>query len=73
MDVYIEVLKNKELVGYARENLLAHQKTFDQVKLRSEKGVGRRADLDQHIGEFRDVELQVSAELKQRGVDPESD
>ena len=47
VDVYIEVLKNKELVGYARENLLAHQKTFDQVKLRSEKGVGRRADLDQ--------------------------
>ncbi len=33
----------------------------------------KRADLDQHIGEFRDVEAQVSAELKQRGVDPESD
>lgn len=32
----------------------------------------RRADLDQHIGEFRDVEAQVNAELKQRGVDPES-
>src|SRR3990167_5633636 len=33
----------------------------------------KRADLDQHIGEFRDVEAQVSAELKQRGIDPESD
>jgi DNA-binding transcriptional MerR regulator len=33
----------------------------------------KRADLDQHIGEFRQVEAQVSAELKQRGVDPESD
>jgi len=33
----------------------------------------KRADLDQHIGEFREVELQVSAELKQRGLDPESD
>ena len=33
----------------------------------------KRADLDQHIGEFREVEAQVSAELKQRGIDPESD
>ncbi|HJQ61821.1 MAG TPA: TolC family protein, partial [Burkholderiales bacterium] len=40
-------LKNRELVGYAKENLAAHQKTFNQVKLRSDKGVGRRADLDQ--------------------------
>jgi DNA-binding transcriptional MerR regulator len=33
----------------------------------------KRADLDQHIGEFKEVETQVSAELKQRGLDPESD
>ncbi len=33
----------------------------------------KRADLDQHINEFKEVENQVSAELKQRGVDPESD
>ena len=32
----------------------------------------KRADLDQHIGEFKEVESQVSAELKQRGVDPEN-
>ena len=47
VDAYLDVLKNKELVTFAKENLLAHQKTFDQVKLRSDKGVGRRADLDQ--------------------------
>ena len=47
VDAYLDILKNKELVGYAKDNLLAHQKTFDQVKLRSDKGVGRRADLDQ--------------------------
>ena len=47
VDAYLDVLKNKELLGYARENLQAHQRTFDQVKLRSDKGVGRRADLDQ--------------------------
>ncbi|HZP98774.1 MAG TPA: MerR family DNA-binding transcriptional regulator [Reyranella sp.] len=30
----------------------------------------RRADLDQHIKEFRDVETQVARELRNRGVDP---
>jgi DNA-binding transcriptional MerR regulator len=33
----------------------------------------KRRDLDAHIGEFRDVEIQVTAELKHRGIDPESD
>lgn len=47
VDAYLDVLKNTELRGYARENLQAHQRTYDQVKLRSDKGVGRRSDLDQ--------------------------
>jgi DNA-binding transcriptional MerR regulator len=33
----------------------------------------KRRDLDAHINEFREVEAQVAAELKQRGVDPEGD
>jgi DNA-binding transcriptional MerR regulator len=33
----------------------------------------KRRDLDAHIHEFKEVESQVSAELKQRGVDPEGD
>ena len=33
----------------------------------------RRRDLDAHIGEFRDVETQVAAELKRRGIDPDHD
>ena len=33
----------------------------------------RRRDLDAHIGEFKEVETQVTAELRQRGVDPETD
>lgn len=47
IDAYLDVLKNVELVSYARENLAAHNRTFDQVKLRADKGVGRRADLEQ--------------------------
>ncbi|MBS0521275.1 MAG: MerR family DNA-binding transcriptional regulator [Proteobacteria bacterium] len=33
----------------------------------------RRRDLDAHIQEFRDVETQVAAELRKRGVDPDKD
>jgi DNA-binding transcriptional MerR regulator len=33
----------------------------------------KRHDLDAHIAEFKDVETQVTAELKQRGLDPKSD
>jgi DNA-binding transcriptional MerR regulator len=33
----------------------------------------RRRDLDAHIQEFKDVETTVTAELKKRGIDPESD
>jgi DNA-binding transcriptional MerR regulator len=33
----------------------------------------KRHDLDAHIAEFRNVEVQVTAELKQRGIDPETD
>jgi len=33
----------------------------------------RRRDLDQHIDEFKEVEAHASAELRQRGVDPQSD
>ena len=47
IDAYLDVLKNVELVNYAKENLAAHNRTYDQVKLRADKGVGRRADLEQ--------------------------
>jgi DNA-binding transcriptional MerR regulator len=33
----------------------------------------RRRDLDAHIEEFKDVEAHVTAELRKRGIDPESD
>jgi DNA-binding transcriptional MerR regulator len=33
----------------------------------------KRRDLDAHINEFKEVESQVAAELKQRGVDPDGD
>lgn len=47
---YLNVLKNQELLELAQENLTNHQRIHDQVKLRSESGVDRRADYDQVKG-----------------------
>jgi adhesin transport system outer membrane protein len=47
VEVYLEVLKRREMVALARNNLQAHQRIHDQIRLRSERGVGSTADLDQ--------------------------
>ncbi|HER63614.1 MAG TPA: hypothetical protein ENO11_06525 [Desulfobacteraceae bacterium] len=44
---YIEVLRKQEFVELARENLRLHQRIADQIKLRSESGVDRKADMNQ--------------------------
>ncbi len=45
--VYLDVLRNQELLALAKENLQIHERISDQIRLRSESGVGRRADNDQ--------------------------
>lgn len=45
--VYIEVLRSQEFVALARENLKIHQQIADQIRLRSESGVDRKADMSQ--------------------------
>jgi adhesin transport system outer membrane protein len=47
VDIYLEVLKNEAIVTLAKENLTLHQRIADQIKLRSESGVDRLADMDQ--------------------------
>ncbi|UTW07430.1 TolC family outer membrane protein [Pseudomonas benzenivorans] len=47
VEVYLEVLKRRELASLAKNNLLAHQRINDQIDLRSRQGVGSTADLDQ--------------------------
>jgi len=46
-EVYLEVLKHRELVTLAKNNLQAHLRVNDQIGLRTERGVGSNADLDQ--------------------------
>ena len=45
--VYLDVLTRREFVQLAEDNLRNHERIFDQIKLRTERGVGRTADRDQ--------------------------
>lgn len=47
VEVYLDVLKRREMVALAENNLRAHQRVHDQISLRSDKGVGSTADRDQ--------------------------
>lgn len=48
VEAYLEVLRHREIVALTKEQLLpAHERTHDQIKVRSDSGVGRKADLDQ--------------------------
>ena len=48
--VYINVLRKQELKEIADENLEIHLRIADQIKLRSQSGVGSQADTDQIQG-----------------------
>lgn len=45
--VYLDVLTRREMVRLAEENLHSHERIYDQITLRTNRGVGRAADLDQ--------------------------
>ncbi|MBM5457208.1 TolC family outer membrane protein [Pseudomonas sp. P66] len=45
--VYLDVLTRREMVRLAEDNLRSHERIYDQIKLRTTRGVGRLADLDQ--------------------------
>ncbi|MDY7561138.1 TolC family outer membrane protein [Pseudomonas sp. CCC3.2] len=47
IEVYLDVLKRRELLTLAKNNLQAHLRINDQIGLRSSRGVGTNADLDQ--------------------------
>lgn len=47
VDTYLEVLRRQELLVLTQENLAAHEKMFQQIKLRADSGIGRKVDLEQ--------------------------
>jgi len=47
VEAYLEVLRRQELVILTKDNLGSHQRTYDQIKVRADSGVGRKADQEQ--------------------------
>ncbi|AFJ01872.1 type I secretion outer membrane protein, TolC family [Methylophaga frappieri] len=62
IDAYLNVLRQQRIVELAQDNLEAHQRTHDQILLRSERGVGRRADGEQSLGRLALAETNLMAE-----------
>lgn len=49
IEAYLEVLKNRELVRLAQDNMKAHFETRDKVRQRVQGGVSQKADLQQAL------------------------
>jgi len=63
VEAYINVLRREELLALAKENLSVHIKTYDQIEIRSKRGIGRRADADQSRGRLALAERNTLAEI----------
>jgi adhesin transport system outer membrane protein len=59
---YLEVLLRQGTVAAAAASLEAHQHIYDRIKLRTESGVGRRADLYQAQGRLALAQANLRAE-----------
>lgn len=45
--IYADILRYRELVTLADLNLKTHQRIYEQIKLKSDSGIGRQSDLSQ--------------------------
>jgi DNA-binding transcriptional MerR regulator len=68
-----EIRELLDLYQVDRTGVQQMRELLRRSRLHIEELEKRRRDLDAHIAEFKEVEIQVSAELRQRGVDPEGD
>jgi outer membrane protein, adhesin transport system len=62
IETYLDVLRRQELVAVAKDNLMAHERTYDQIKLRSDSGIGRKSDLEQTVGRLALARTNLLAE-----------
>lgn len=62
VDAYLKVLRRQELLDLAKDNLQLHLRTNDQIRMRSERGIGKRADADQSAGRVALAEKNVLSE-----------
>lgn len=59
---YINVLRRKALFDLATANLNLHKGFYEQIKMRTERGIGRASDLDQATGRLARAESNLQAE-----------
>ncbi|MEQ1637413.1 MAG: TolC family outer membrane protein [Methylococcales bacterium] len=59
---YINVLRRQALFNLAADNLSLHKGFFEQIKMRTERGIGRVSDLDQATGRLARAESNLQAE-----------
>lgn len=62
VEAYLNVLRREELLALAQENLTFHARTNDQITLRGQQGIGKKADTEQSIGRVSLAETNVRAE-----------
>jgi adhesin transport system outer membrane protein len=62
IEAYLAVLRHQKLVELAQTNYEAHVRTHDQIQLRSNRGVGRKADMDQSLGRLALAQANLVAE-----------
>ncbi len=62
VEAYLNVLRRQKLVDLANANLEAHQRFNDQIKLRSDRGVGRKSDTEQSTGRLALAKANLVAE-----------
>ena len=68
-----EIKQLLDLYQVDRTGLQQMRELLRRSRLHIEDLERRRRDLDAQIGEFKDVETHVAAELRQRGADPDGD
>lgn len=59
---YVEVHRRRDLLKLTKENLFNHVKIYDQIKRRSESGLGALASIEQAEGRLALAEVNVLAE-----------
>ncbi|MEH6502461.1 MAG: TolC family outer membrane protein [Cycloclasticus sp.] len=63
VEAYINVLRREELLALSNENLAIHKSTNDQIKSRSDRGVGRGADVEQSTGRLALAQKNAYSEI----------
>lgn len=62
VEAYLNVLRRQDLVELSAANFALHERTHQQILLRSERGVGRKADQDQSQGRLALAKTNLLAE-----------